>query len=541
MPGNCTARLSSGAVCPLYILEAHVDDRIRLIGLPGPCIEIKRREKMDKPLDFLYSIAKKKYKIVEDAYSCYMLASVIVAATYFIPNKFSNGYSFFFLLLAWFLAIFSVSIGHQIQNKFNSELAIEASEKTQNILAISSSGDSPGPFFLYLRPFCITDKLKVKNPHRSRYQFSTFFFPPTFFLEDNINWESLLAESLEAWAPLIGLGYPSQAIGANLIKVKKWKKSVLALMEQATLIFIVPASSAGTKWEIEMLKKGHYLSKCLFILPEGLDPQKFIISQSWLTLNNSMKHIGVDIPEYMKKGIAFRLNEDGSLKEKISPFSFSLHFSFFSKTKSPEPQEIIGEIISKNLDNLKNIDTEGELEELKQGIVDKNKDCRAENHKQIDKTSIIKNEKKIQWLRKLEYFEKEGYLDDFKEEEMSFEEQVIIRFIEAVYFDKTIIQFIEKEIDTKVFEDSIKHIRLIKTKGNDVYVEIHQRNSVGLNIRRCVKFVISGVLIVNIEILEEERRMEGDITLPLRKFAERIRKFSQIPKQVCGLKVPTKK
>jgi hypothetical protein len=453
---------------------------------------------MDESLDSLYSIAKKKHKICPVTYSYYLLASITLTVAYFIVRYSSSDYSLILIPLGWILALYWVILGFKSQREFNFELALTASKEAHNILD--------------LRPFCITNKLIVKNPQPPLPSLLSSIFPfylPTDFLPENINWESILAKSIEELAPLIGLGFPSEATGANLIEVKKWKKSVLALMEQAELIFVVPSSHAGTKWEIDMLRKGNYLSKCLFILPEGMDPFRFTISQSWLTLKNSMEQIGIEIPEYNKKGIAFKLNEDGTLKEKISPFSVSQRcsiFSFLTLRKYPNPQEKIIELFShvKRLYKPEYPDTESELEDFTYGTSDENRDCRVDNHKQINNIIINQDDKKKQWLRKLEYFEKNGYLDEYKEEEASFEEQVAIKFIEAVHFDKAIIQFTDKELDTKIFEDSIKFFILIKTIGNDVYIEIYQQNSEGLNIRRCVKFMVSGILIVNIKILEEE-------------------------------------
>ncbi len=459
---------------------------------------------MDESLKHLYSINKRKYKMCDETYSYYLMATIIVFAAQLISNNYSAEP---LIPIAWILSSYLVFLGRKSQRKFNSDIAAETSKKAQNILARATCGDFPGPFILYLRPFRINDILKVKNPHRSRFSLSYFFFPPKYFLEDNIKWESLLAELLENWAPLVGLGTPNEDIGANLIEVKKWKKSVLALMEQATLIIIVPACSAGTKWEINMLKKGNYFSKCLFILPEELDPFKFTISKSWLTLNNSMKQLGIEIPEYKKKGIAFRLNENGTLKEKFSPFSVFPNFSilsFFSLNNYPKSKEIIGDFFSENVDNSKCTETDNELEELNKGSYDEDKDCMGENDKQISNILKKKNEKKNEWRQKLNDFRKNGYHDKFRGKKISFEEQVVEGFIEAVYCDKAIIPFIDVEMNTNIFEDSIKYFRLIKTIGKDVFVEIHQRNSEGENIRRCVKFVISGVDIMRIELLVEE-------------------------------------
>jgi hypothetical protein len=110
-------------------------------------------------------------------------------------------------------------------------------------------------FAVFLRPFYITGKIKVK------------YGKSTHELED------ILVEALSI--PVFGLGKPGEVYGAGriLISEDSWKIAVSELMSDATMIICIPSHHPGTLWELDELLHDQYFTKTIFFMPR--DPSPF--------------------------------------------------------------------------------------------------------------------------------------------------------------------------------------------------------------------------------------------------------------------------
>jgi hypothetical protein len=85
-------------------------------------------------------------------------------------------------------------------------------------------------FVLYLRTFGVTGLLTIGG----------------------IDFETSMAYNLAPMMPMIALGHPGEAIGAGRIFTTEehWKEEILRLIENASLILLIPSHHEGTQWEI---------------------------------------------------------------------------------------------------------------------------------------------------------------------------------------------------------------------------------------------------------------------------------------------------
>jgi hypothetical protein len=139
----------------------------------------------------------------------------------------------------------------------------------------------PEGYFLYLRPFVSTGKLRVpmrvtrpaygSKTRRAAYKnFPELVAPPNRLYVLWGDLEPMLAATVESVAPLIGLGAPAEQIGAGRIATndKIWRDAFRFLASGARGIFMVPPTRPGTWLEIEhVLENPELLRKCIWIVP----------------------------------------------------------------------------------------------------------------------------------------------------------------------------------------------------------------------------------------------------------------------------------
>lgn len=141
-------------------------------------------------------------------------------------------------------------------------------------------------YFLYLRPFVSTGKVKIvlKSGMTKRGVLATTTttidypgYGRTSLYKRYVNWgdlETELAAALESYGPLIALGKPGEQIGSGRIQSTEetWRADFFRLAKGARLIFLLPSTHEGTKWEIERILENHHLiRKCIFIVPPDED------------------------------------------------------------------------------------------------------------------------------------------------------------------------------------------------------------------------------------------------------------------------------
>jgi hypothetical protein len=172
------------------------------------------------------------------------------------------------------------------------------------------------PFHLYLRPFEVTNQIRIRNMNRGRLLVTDakrLNEPATHDLE------TLLAKAVWIRRPLIALGKPGESFGAGRIKTdeQEWKADITLLMQNADLIFVIPAARSGIKWELELIRDKGYLSKCIFIMPP--EPQGHITfpfaEEMWNKAEPELKTIGFELPPYQRDGLLFKFDSDGKVQD----------------------------------------------------------------------------------------------------------------------------------------------------------------------------------------------------------------------------------
>ncbi len=120
-------------------------------------------------------------------------------------------------------------------------------------------------YSLYLRSFSTTGKMLTKD--------TSLHFPGIDLFRDHenlfVDLETVFAEVLEIYLPVVTLGTPGEFIGAGRVETddRSWKDALEVLAENAVLILVLPSTGLSLFWEIEWIKQRNYLSKTMFIMP----------------------------------------------------------------------------------------------------------------------------------------------------------------------------------------------------------------------------------------------------------------------------------
>ena len=130
-----------------------------------------------------------------------------------------------------------------------------------------------------------------------------------------LDFEALLAESVEYSAPLIALGKPGEQIGAGRVQCdeKSWQEKLMLLARRAMFIFVLPSESAGTRWEIEWILKNQLTEKSILLMPYEYYGFRMKI---WDYIANWLGRIGLWLPIYQTIGLRLRAYQTKGLKEK---------------------------------------------------------------------------------------------------------------------------------------------------------------------------------------------------------------------------------
>ena len=136
---------------------------------------------------------------------------------------------------------------------------------------------------------------------------------------DTIELEAVFTTSLD-W-PAIALGEPGENVGAGRVKVEEqsWQRDFRKLAGHAIGVLVVPSYRSGTKWEIEWLKEQGLLSRCIFVMPPKLEFGGIDIDAEWTRAVEELQHMGLQLPDYDKKGALVRLDASGR-EEAREPF-----------------------------------------------------------------------------------------------------------------------------------------------------------------------------------------------------------------------------
>lgn len=156
-------------------------------------------------------------------------------------------------------------------------------------------------FYLYLRPFNITNHLSMKNPSLQNVQDS--LMPGR--VQD---FEHVLANTLElSGIPLIALGRPGETVGAGRYNTNddNWESVFHALASAASGILVVPSLNSGTLYEVRWLVANNKISETVFLQPSGFP------AGEWSDVTQAYREIGLFLIRDSASGKMFKLGPDG--------------------------------------------------------------------------------------------------------------------------------------------------------------------------------------------------------------------------------------
>jgi hypothetical protein len=178
----------------------------------------------------------------------------------------------------------------------------DAYERVQEVLDGKDSF-----YYLYLRPFSITNKLKLTRHHARPVQ-DNLKPEPVRTLEAVVE-RALRARGI----PLLALGRPGEAIGAGRVKTtdEDWQRIFETLAKAATGFIVVPSLTSGTWWEIDWLVHHKLIHKTVFICPENLTQEETKL------FADEYRKLGLRFPEN-GAGSVLKLSENGDVIARFS-------------------------------------------------------------------------------------------------------------------------------------------------------------------------------------------------------------------------------
>jgi hypothetical protein len=198
------------------------------------------------------------------------------------------------------------SVAGQIANAAERPEGTEVTPDATSSQTVPRLEAMPDRFALFLRPFSLTAELPVSNPNRAG-----VLLPSSNTEPGTIDLETILTEAFLENTPLIAFGRPGEAIGAGRIEVSDsdWRERLKPLAKAAAAIFVIPAASEGTGWEIEWLKSEALLAKCIFLMPPSTGSMN---ERAWRAAERALP---ISLPKYSSKGAIFSVDDQGRVKE----------------------------------------------------------------------------------------------------------------------------------------------------------------------------------------------------------------------------------
>ena len=141
-------------------------------------------------------------------------------------------------------------------------------------------------FYLFLRPFTSTGDVKIvlrsgmikrASTNITNYNYSGFGY--TTLYRRDVRWgdfETVLAQELARFGPLVALGRPGEQVGTGRILSTEdsWQDDFTVLAAASKNVFVLPSTHPGTGYEIDQLLNSERLpQKTIFFAPP--DPAQF--------------------------------------------------------------------------------------------------------------------------------------------------------------------------------------------------------------------------------------------------------------------------
>ena len=208
----------------------------------------------------------------------YVIAAIIgIVLFYLLPQWTSNfGWiAFYVVIIGYFTIVLLIEcIGFIVKKrerirrqKSRDDLAASIAKLRKT--AIPNKGRQHN-YFLYLRPFSSTGKIKIKLKSKNYYHRVSGYKAKAYITDVWGDLETTLAEAVEPLGTFLALGKPGEHLGAGRVFTddSHWRDEFFRLAHGAKGILIVPSTHSGTKWEIEQLLYNPFLLyKTIFIIP----------------------------------------------------------------------------------------------------------------------------------------------------------------------------------------------------------------------------------------------------------------------------------
>lgn len=197
-------------------------------------------------------------------------------------------------------------------------------------------------YALYLRPFSSTGSLEAPNPLRRWLP----IFPAYHERERFVELETEMAQALDPFLPLIGLGRPGEHIGAGRIAVadREWRQAFARLAGAARWVIMLPAQAGETLWELEWLRDHGLLARTVFLMPPGSVTRARGSDgggrERWAEMTGRIRQLGVPMPDHHDLGMLFRVTRpDRAPRSRLLPRASQqvLRGAFMAVTRASSP------------------------------------------------------------------------------------------------------------------------------------------------------------------------------------------------------------
>jgi hypothetical protein len=174
--------------------------------------------------------------------------------------------------------------------------------------------------YLYLRSFDESKSSVLDHLRRifdSRVLNTSSFCRTAYKMHDP---EEEIAQAVAGTGLLIAIGDKTRSYGAAKLHTndERWQDEFARLADESELIFVSPALTHGSKWELEKLfENKEYLRKTVFVMPRNW------YSDEWDDLKAAFHDLfAFELPEYTTKGAYFFADPRGQMPRRIEPEDF---------------------------------------------------------------------------------------------------------------------------------------------------------------------------------------------------------------------------
>lgn len=180
-------------------------------------------------------------------------------------------------------------------------------------LHLAKNGESDLPYCLYLRPFESVNRMTIQAPSSPDSIAKVTDFEE--ILQKAV--ERLYQGPRQLWGlNLVALGeHDAEIFGAGLAysSEAEWRDAFSALADAVRLIVMVPSARPGTLWELSQLARHRRWHKTVLVMPETFYVKETLVGDQWAEAVEASRSVGVTLPVYQKRGMLFRLDQNGRL------------------------------------------------------------------------------------------------------------------------------------------------------------------------------------------------------------------------------------